>query len=84
MIDDKVKNREPDKQAAPKRRASTNVIDLVAVLQRSIDETKGGSSSKRTKAPAKSQRKKKAKAKATTKKKTTTKKTTTKAKRKAA
>ena len=68
MIDDKVKKREPDKQAAPKRRANTNVIDLVAVLQRSIEETKGGASSKRTKAPAKSPSNKKAKAKTTTKK----------------
>lgn len=49
MIDDKVKKRTPDKRASPKRRTDTKVIDLVAVLQRSIDETKGGAAIKRTK-----------------------------------
>jgi DNA end-binding protein Ku len=74
LIDDKVKNRAPEKQAAPRRRGSTNVIDLVAVLQRSIDETKGGAARKSTR--TRTQAKKKARKKAT--------KAKTKTKRKAA
>ncbi len=66
LIDDKVKKRAPEKQAAPRRKSATNVIDLVAVLQRSIDETKGAPARARTKARAKPRSSKK-KAKATTK-----------------
>lgn len=66
LIDDKVKKRAPEKQATPRRKSATNVIDLVAVLQRSIDETKGAPARKATKARAKPKSNKK-KAKATTK-----------------
>jgi len=72
LIDDKVKKRAPEKQATPRRRSATNVIDLVAVLQRSIDETRGAPAKARAKASAKP-RSAKQKSKATTKSKTTTK-----------
>jgi DNA end-binding protein Ku len=62
LIDDKLKKRAPEKAPAPKRRANTNVIDLVAVLQRSIDETKGGAPRKRSKVGSKATAKKKTKA----------------------
>jgi DNA end-binding protein Ku len=64
LIDDKLKKRAPEKAPAPKRRANTNVIDLVAVLQRSIDETKGDAPRKRSKVGSKATAKKKSKTKA--------------------
>jgi DNA end-binding protein Ku len=64
LIDDKLKKRAPEKAPAPKRRANTNVIDLVAVLQRSIDETKGDAPRKRSKVGSKTTAKKKSKTKA--------------------
>jgi DNA end-binding protein Ku len=63
LIEDKLEKRAPEKRSAPKRRAKTNVIDLVAVLQRSIDETKGGARPKKGKPRAKASTKKKAKTK---------------------
>lgn len=75
LIDDKVKKRAPEKKSTTKRRSSTNVIDLVAVLQRSIDETKAETKSKR----------KTSRSKATTRpRKKTTKKKASKTKRTAA
>ena len=53
VIDQKVRKGEESLPPAAKRAKPTNVIDLVSVLQRSIDETKGGKTRKKKPSRAK-------------------------------
>jgi DNA end-binding protein Ku len=64
MIEEKLKHRGPEKPVTQKRKAPSNVIDLVSVLQESINASKGktktAAAKKKTKAKAKTRSRKKA------------------------
>jgi DNA end-binding protein Ku len=64
MIEEKLKHRGPEKPVTQKRKAPSNVIDLVSVIQESINASKGktktAAAKKKTKAKAKTRSRKKA------------------------
>jgi DNA end-binding protein Ku len=67
LIEQKIENREPERPT-PRRKAPTNVIDLVSVLQRSIDATEGAKG--RAKSVTKKRKKKAVSSKTKSKKST--------------
>ena len=64
MIEEKVEHPDQKAKASPRRKQATNVIDLVSVLQESLQQSKskGGASAKKKSAPAKGGKGKKKKA----------------------